>query len=51
MNPEISSTTPAYNCADYLAQALKSVFAQADHNFAIILVDDTSVDSTLEIAS
>ena len=50
MKPEVSVIIPTYNCEDYIAQALESVFAQTYHNFEIILVDDASTDSTLEVA-
>ncbi|WP_019504780.1 glycosyltransferase family 2 protein [Pleurocapsa sp. PCC 7319] len=50
MKPVVSVVIPAYNSEDYIAQALKSVFAQTYHNFEIILVDDASTDSTLKIA-
>ena len=50
MNPEVSIIIPAYNCEDYLARALESVFAQTYSNFEIILIDDASTDSTLKVA-
>ncbi len=50
MKPEVSIVIPTYNCEDYIAQALESVFAQTYSNLEIILVDDASADSTLEIA-
>lgn len=50
MKPEVSIIIPAYNCEDYITQALESVFAQTYYNFEIILVDDASTDSTLQVA-
>ncbi|MCC0177343.1 glycosyltransferase family 2 protein [Waterburya agarophytonicola K14] len=50
MKPEVSVIIPAYNCEEYIAQALESVFAQTYDNFEIILVDDGSTDSTLKVA-
>jgi succinoglycan biosynthesis protein ExoO len=50
MNPEVSIIVPAYNSEKYIAQALKSVFNQTFPNFEIILVDDGSTDSTVQIA-
>ena len=50
MKPEVSIIIPTYNCEDYIAQALESVFAQTYSNLEIILVDDASTDSTLKIA-
>lgn len=51
MNPEVSIIIPAYNCEEYLARALESVFAQTYGNFEVILIDDASTDSTLKVAS
>ena len=50
MKPEVSIIIPTYNSEAYIAQALESVLAQTYTNFEIILVDDASCDSTLEIA-
>ena len=49
MKPEVSIIIPTYNCEDYIAQALESVFAQTYSNFEIVVVDDASTDSTLEV--
>ncbi len=51
MNPEVSIIIPTYNSENYIAKALKSVFNQTYSNFEIILIDDASSDSTVEIAS
>jgi succinoglycan biosynthesis protein ExoO len=50
MNPEVSIIIPTYNSESYIAKALESVFQQTYSNFEIILIDDASTDSTLEIA-
>ena len=50
MKPEVSIIIPTYNSEAYIAQALESVLHQTYSNFEIILVDDASTDSTLEIA-
>lgn len=50
MNPEVSIIIPTYNSEEYIAQALKSVFAQTYHDWEIVMVDDASGDSTVEIA-
>jgi succinoglycan biosynthesis protein ExoO len=50
MKPEVSIIIPTYNSEAYIVQALESVFQQTCSNFEIILVDDASTDSTLEIA-
>lgn len=49
MNPEVSILIPTYNSEAYIAQALESIFNQTYCNWEIILVDDASTDSTLEI--
>ena len=50
MNPEVSVIIPTYNSENYIAKALKSVFDQTYSNFEIILIDDASSDSTVDIA-
>lgn len=50
MNPEVTIIIPTYNSEEYIAQALKSVFAQTYHNWEIVMVDDASGDYTVEIA-
>ena len=50
MQPKISIIITSYNCEEYIARALESAFAQTYSNLEIILVDDASDDSTLEIA-
>ena len=51
MKPEVSIIIPTHNSEAYIAQAIESVLNQTYINFEIILVDDASCDSTLEIAS
>lgn len=51
MNPEVSIIIPTYNSEEYIAQALESVFNQTFRNFEVILVDDGSTDSTVQIGS
>jgi len=41
---------PFYNAEAYLADAIRSVFAQTYHDWELILVDDGSTDRSLEIA-
>ncbi|MEM8721620.1 MAG: glycosyltransferase [Cyanobacteria bacterium P01_G01_bin.39] len=50
MNPEVSVIIPTYNSELYLAQALKSVLNQSYHCLEVILIDDASIDSTVQIA-
>jgi len=49
--PEISVIIPAYNSARTLGLCLESVLRQRDSSAEIIVVDDGSTDSTLEVAS
>lgn len=46
----ISIGIPFYNAENYLADAIRSVFAQTYQDWELILVDDGSTDRSLEIA-
>lgn len=48
--PDISVVIPAFNCADLLAEALKSVREQSLPPREVIVVDDGSADNTAEVA-
>lgn len=50
MTPRVSVIMPAFNCERYIAQAMTSVLRQTDPDLELIVVDDGSTDSTLEIA-
>ena len=41
---------PFHNCEATLADAIRSVFAQTDRDWELVLVDDGSTDNSLEIA-
>ena len=41
---------PFYNAEKYLADAIRSVFAQTHQNWELILIDDGSTDGSLKIA-
>ena len=41
---------PFFNCAGTLADAIRSVFAQTDRNWELLLLDDGSTDGSLDIA-
>jgi glycosyltransferase involved in cell wall biosynthesis len=47
--PEVSVVIPAYNSAQYLGEAVQSIFDQTFDNYEIIVVDDGSTDNTREL--
>jgi glycosyltransferase involved in cell wall biosynthesis len=48
--PLVSVLTTCYNRQHYIAEAIESVLASTFENFELIIVDDCSTDSTVEIA-
>src|SRR5450631_1699837 len=48
--PFVSVLMTAYNREKYIAEAIESVLASTYTNFEFIIVDDGSVDTTVEIA-
>jgi len=50
LSPAVSVVIPAYNAAGYLARAIDSVLAQDDCRYELIIVDNNSTDTTVEIA-
>jgi glycosyltransferase involved in cell wall biosynthesis len=50
LNNSISIGIPFYNAESYLADAIRSIFAQTYQDWELILVDDGSTDRSLEIA-
>jgi glycosyltransferase involved in cell wall biosynthesis len=49
-NPMISIVMPVYNCEPFLQQAIRSVQAQTDPQWDLVIVDDGSTDKTGDIA-
>lgn len=47
--PKVSIIVPNYNHAKYLTKRLDSIFNQTFHDFEVILLDDCSIDNSLEI--
>ena len=48
-NPLVSIITPSYNAEKYLVQTIESVRKQSYQNWEMLIVDDYSVDRTLQI--
>ena len=44
--PLISVVIPSYNCAEFLPQAIESVFSQTYKNWEVIIIDNHSTDGT-----
>ncbi|KHO47138.1 MAG: hypothetical protein QJ16_C0007G0037 [archaeon GW2011_AR1] len=47
--PEISVVLPAYNGEKYLNESIQSILNQTFNNFEFIIINDGSIDNTLEI--
>ncbi|UQB68761.1 glycosyltransferase family 2 protein [Epilithonimonas zeae] len=48
--PEVTIAIPFYNAEEYLEMAILSVLSQTFEDFTLLLIDDGSTDSSLEIA-
>ena len=46
---KVSIVVPVYNAEQYVAETLRSVFAQTYQNFEVIIVDDGSPDRSIDI--
>ena len=49
MNSLVSVVIPAYNSEDYISEAIESVLAQTYKNIELIIVNDGSTDTTLDV--
>lgn len=49
--PLISIITPSYNSSEYISNTIKSVLFQTYQNWELIIIDDCSQDSSLEVIS
>lgn len=49
MNPKISVLLPVYNCESYVGAAIESILIQTFPNFELLIIDDASLDKTLDI--
>ena len=49
MEPIVSVLLPAYNCPNYIREAVESILAQTFADFELIVLDDGSTDETPDI--
>ncbi len=49
-SPLVSVIMPAFNTADYIAEAIESALSQTIQDIEVIVVDDASSDNTAEVA-
>lgn len=51
MNKKVSIITPAYNSEKFIANAMDSVINQTYNNWEMLIIDDCSTDSTIDIVN
>ena len=49
MNPTVSILLPIYNCEKYINESINSLLAQTYTDFELIIINDGSDDSTMEL--
>ena len=49
MNPNISIILPVYNKSEYIQETLESIINQTYSDFELIIIDDGSIDNSVEI--
>jgi glycosyltransferase involved in cell wall biosynthesis len=49
--PTLTVVIPTFNCAQYIDEAIQSVYRQSDAHVEIIVIDDGSTDGTPEVLS
>jgi glycosyltransferase involved in cell wall biosynthesis len=49
MIPTVTIIMPAHNSSQYLPESIESVLAQTFQNFELLVIDDGSIDNTVEI--
>ena len=49
LSPAISVVIPMYNAAEHVGECLESLLIQTFQDFEVILVDDCSIDNSIEI--
>jgi glycosyltransferase involved in cell wall biosynthesis len=47
-SPQISVIMPVYNCSKYIDEAINSILNQSFKNYEFIIIDDGSIDNTVE---
>lgn len=47
--PLVSVITPCYNSGKFIAKTIESVLSQSYQNWEMILIDDSSIDNTVEV--
>ena len=48
-NPLVTIAIPAFNCAPFIQACLRSVYIQTYTNYEIVIVDDCSTDSSMDV--